>query len=599
MSQHTPLNQSQDRTSNDLTRQYVNPENLIKSHLIEEASHTESDYLKASIKDLGVLIPVLARKEDGQWAVFEGWDRVCSARDVERKVPIWVPEDGQWTDEKARRARLFANTSANQNQVDWLRRAWLLEDAWEELGDTIGLSPSGIADLVNIPEPTARHWIEPVRPFWNETILDRDIYEDGHIRETCGNDNYITPGITIEEVATNLGTQTLMDIRTRSESVDETGRLLLQFVNGEVDPDEFGQAKELADEDGISLRTALTEVEKDRNHRVSTTVVGDTASQVSTVATEMNMAESEFVEEAIEQRIEQTDVPVETCSGQPESHHLNQQTYLDTQVDGARPEPRLCMEPNTKMAEEESESVHLTVTSPPYNVGWEYGPDQDDSMGYTSEYLPMLVETFEEVLRLTVPGGFLCMVVPFMIDVETDEMETPEGTLMAADIAKTLTTQTDWRLHDCVIWYKGYHEAGLRDQPRWPHPLRMSLNNFLEAVVVFEKPGMRTPDDQQQAQSRIIWSNDIDDRDLRENLWRISPSAWEPQYTDENNTAQFPEELVKRCILHWSYVGDTVLDPFCGRGTTLKMAKQLYRESIGYEIQEELERDIREYVGMD
>jgi DNA modification methylase len=601
MSQDNTHAQSQVRTNEHpgLDRRKVDPHRLVKSRLIEDNSDSPRSHLKESIEDTGVLLPVLARKEDGQWAVFEGWDRVRKARDVGTEVPIWVPEDGQWTDDKARRARLFANTAANQNQVDWLRRAWLLEDAWEELGDTVGLSPSGIADLVNVPEPTARHWIEPVRDTWDGTIIDRNSYENGQIREDYGNDSYSIGNVNIRDVAANLGTQRLIDIRTRSKTEDEIHRLLLRFVNDKVDPAEFDQAKELADEEGIPLLTALNDVEADQDQQINTTVIGETASQISSVAAEMDIDESEFVEEAVEQRIEHTDALIETRSEEPDSGHPDQQTHLDTKVDGPRPEPRLCMESNTKTAEEPAETVHLTVTSPPYNVGWEYGPDQDDKMNYTTEYLPMLVETFEEVYRLTVSGGFLCVVVPFIIDVETDEMETPEGTFMAADIAEVLTTQGDWRLHECVIWYKGYHEAGLREQPNWPHPLRRNLNNFIETVVVLEKPGFRIPSDEQETQSRIIWDNDVEDRDLRENLWRISPEVWEPQYTETNDTAQFPEKLAKRCILHWSYVGDTVLDPFCGRGTTLKMAKRLYRESVGYEIQEELERDIREYVGMD
>jgi DNA modification methylase len=570
----------------------------VRSDLLDDEERSCSSGLETSIKNRGVLIPIVVREEDQQLAVIDGWQRVLKAREADVDVPIWTSKDGNMTDEKARNIRLHANTKALGDQVDWLRRAWLLEDIWKEHGDTVRVSPSGVADLVSIPERTIRFWIEPVREYWSGTLIDRELYESGQIRETCGNDNYIISGLTVEDVTTNLGTQTLIDIRTRSESDDEIGHLLLRFVNDEVDPNEFDQAKKLADEGEISLLTALNAVERDQDHQVNTTVVGDTASQVSTIAAEMNIDESKFVKEAVKQRIEQVDIPVETRNEQSDSDQLNQQTYLDTRVNRPRPQPHLHMESNTKMAEQSSESIHLTVTSPPYNVGWEYSPDQDDNLDYTTEYLTMLVETFKEVYRLTVSGGFLCVVVPFIIDVGTDEMETPEGTLMAADIADVLTTQGDWRLHDCVIWYKGYNDAGLRDQPRWPYPLRRKLNNFLEAVVVLRKPGMRTPTDEQETQSKIIWNNNTEDRDLRENLWRISPEVWEPQYTEENNTAQFPEELAKRCILHWSYVGDTVLDPFCGRGTTLKMAKKLYRESIGYEIQEELERDIREYVGM-
>jgi len=620
MSQQTADDYSQVQPPDGIEQRKVDPAQLVKSELLDDDQRSKNTWLKQSIENLGVLIPVLARKEAGQWAVFDGWERVLDARRANQKVPIWMPEDGHWSDEKALRARLFANTAAHQNQLDWLRRAWLLEDAWDKIGNTLETSPSGVAELVNIPESTARHWIEPVKGAWKGTMLDRELYENGQIRESYGNDKYIISGLNIERLVENLGTGKLIDIRTRCKFDDEVEPILFKMVNGEVTSDEFDQAKTIADEDDTSLLPALKEAQADRDTQVSATLAGSTASEVTSVATEMGMSEEEFIEEATEKYIDQANIDTKATPDEPDSGHLRQQSYLDRVVEGSRPDPRLRMRSNEHLAECPANSVHLTVTSPPYNVAWDYSENQSDNRSYYEEYLGELIaDTFREIYHLTVDGGYCCIVVPLIYDVADSTVNTPEGTPLAADITKVLTGQwaptddevftqlkdeTAWEVETQVTWYKGYHQAGLRDQT-WisgEDPLiepENSLNNFAEAVIVLKKPGERDVSQERKRQSGIVWQNDVEDRDLRENLWKISPTSWEPEYTDQGNTAQFPEELAKRCILHWSYVGDTVLDPFCGRGTTLKVSKNLYRESIGYEITEELERDIREYVGIE
>ena len=71
-----------------------------------------------------------------------------------------------------------------------------------------------------------------------------------------------------------------------------------------------------------------------------------------------------------------------------------------------------------------------------------------------------------------------------------------------------------------------------------------------------------------------------------------------PQDKYTKYTSPFPEELARRIILLYSYVGDTVLDPFTGSGTTLKIAYELGRNAIGYEIDLELKDIILERVGV-
>lgn len=619
MSHENIQTQSQPRSYSEFRHQKIDPNRLVKSELCNDRGQRGVKNLKNSIREDGVLLPVLAREEDNQLAVVDGWGRVLHARRAGKKVPIWVAEDGEWTDERALKARLFANTTATQHELDWLRRSWLLEDVWEQVGDTLKTSPSGVADLLNVPESTARPWLEPVKDFWIGTMLDRELYENGQIRESHVNDKYIISDATIEQVTKQLGTEMLRDIRTRVESTGSKDWVLFKMVNGSVESDEFQQAKDIADQDDIGIKPALEQALSDRDNEIEMGVTGELAGEIQAVTRELGMDEEEVVREATEEYIERsnvgTDVDYEGDSG-----HLRQQSYIEQQVSRPRPEPALHIGSNKQMDDEPAESVHLTVTSPPYNVAWDYGSDQTDNREYYREYLGGLIaDTFRRVYQLTVEGGYCCIVLPHIYDVADSDVNTPDGTLIASDVAKVLTgewtpiqtrsfsklqSETNWQIVNLVTWSKGFHNAGLRDQRvLQKDPLILGpggpLNNFVEAVLILKKPGHRKVRGDRVEKSGIVWKNDLEDRDLRANIWRIKPDSWEPKYAEGGDTAQFPEELARRCILHWSYVGDTVLDPFCGRGTTLKMAKQLYRESIGYEIQEELERDIREYVGMD
>ena len=80
------------------------------------------------------------------------------------------------------------------------------------------------------------------------------------------------------------------------------------------------------------------------------------------------------------------------------------------------------------------------------------------------------------------------------------------------------------------------------------------------------------------------------------NIWEITNVLPQDKYT--KYTSPFPEELVRRIITLYSYVGDTILDPFVGSGTTLKVANELKRNSIGYEIDLELKDIILEKVNV-
>jgi DNA modification methylase len=569
-------------------RMKVAPERLVKSHLHEDRIN-ENEPLHNNVQKYEIIRPVLVRDEGGQLAVVEGWERVKAARESDKKVPIWLPEDGHWTDEKTLLARVITNTSSYQQDLNWLHRAWLLEDLWEEWGETRQPSATKLSERLDVAEKTARTWLEPTRNVWDFTIVDREMYDDREIRRSDGNDNGDIINISMDTVIKNVSPARLRDIRTIANTRSERVELLNSLAQGNIDYEKLKRTKERVENSDIAPLAALEEVLSTEPSEFGVEFEEETATSLATLADEKGLEENEVIKEQVTELLQKEGYETRPEDG-VNHQYLGQQQYLNKHVEAEPPEPTLHMESNAGMSKLDSESVHLTVTSPPYDVGWEYGPDYDDSMDYTSEYLPMLLDIFEEVYRLTVSGGHLCLVVPFIIDVANDDMEVSQGTFVASDIAELLTTEGEWQLQDFVTWDKGYNEAGLRDQSRWPHPTRKSLNNFTEAIVVLKKPGMRSHTERQEEQSRIIWKRNSKDRDLRDNIWHIKPATWEPRYTDSGNTAQFPEKLAKRCLLHYSYVGDTVLDPFCGRGTTLKMAKQLYRESVGYEIQEELER---------
>lgn len=275
--------------------------------------------------------------------------------------------------------------------------------------------------------------------------------------------------------------------------------------------------------------------------------------------------------------------------------------------------PRIYFSSSESMDEVGDEEVELIVTSPPYNVGWEYG-SHDDMVDYADEYMPMLASVFEECYRVLRPGGRMVINVPdlvrqgaaggipiashivTMLDEETCpfEFSTPPR---QSEIT-SMKINTDWVLRETVVWNKGFNDDGLAPNGSFPRPWGILLNNMYESVLVFQKPGDRSYDDMPEEvieQSKINKTAD----DMCDDVWDISPESWSFKHIEGEDVPVFPEELVRRCIQLWTYVGDTVLDPFAGRFTVGKVAKEEKRESIGYEIREELEKDIKEYTGME
>lgn len=239
------------------------------------------------------------------------------------------------------------------------------------------------------------------------------------------------------------------------------------------------------------------------------------------------------------------------------------------------------------------ESVHLIITSPPYWQLKDYGSERQ--IGFHEDYesyINSLNLVWQECERVLHPGCRLCVNIGDqfarsvyygrykVIPIRTEIIKFCE--ILGLDYM------------GAIIWQKATTTnttGGAVIMGSFPYPRNGILKIDYEFILIFKKQGSPPKPTTEQKKQSII---------SKEEWNTFFAGHWNfPGARQEEHLAMFPEELPSRLIKMFSFVGETVLDPFLGSGTTSLAAKNLYRNSVGYEINPDIVRVIRRKLNAD
>lgn len=207
-------------------------------------------------------------------------------------------------------------------------------------------------------------------------------------------------------------------------------------------------------------------------------------------------------------------------------------------------------------------SVHLMVTSPPYNVGKDY--DEDLSL---DEYLGFLRNVWREVHRVLVPGGRACVNVANL----GRKPYIPLNGLIAKDLI-----ELGFLMRGEIIWDKAASSSTSTAWGSWQSATNPTLRDTHEYILVFSKGSFRR--DKMDGRTSTI---------SKEEFLEFTKSVWEiPSESARKvgHPAPFPVELPYRLTQLYTFSNEIVLDPFMGSGQTAIAALKAGRHYVGYEI---------------
>jgi DNA modification methylase len=248
-----------------------------------------------------------------------------------------------------------------------------------------------------------------------------------------------------------------------------------------------------------------------------------------------------------------------------------QVAFDSVEPDGTR--HKIYLGDNRDMSKIEDNSVHLVVTSPPYFNARDYStwPDLDS-------YVGDMKQTFTEVFRVLQEGRKFCLNISDLPEKGSSGVRwLPLGAhlLLAA-------LEVGFEIVDRVIWFKtpikGFQYGSL------PYPPSPLICDSMEYVYILRKPLVKKID-----YSHVSKHQKEASRMSREVYGELTKQIWSIRRVrrkgnEDGHIAPFPIELAERCIKLYSFVGEVVLDPFGGSGTTAAASAVNKRHSIMYEL---------------
>ena len=203
--------------------------------------------------------------------------------------------------------------------------------------------------------------------------------------------------------------------------------------------------------------------------------------------------------------------------------------------------------------------AQLVVTSPPYNVGWDYGDNGESDQLPLAEYKTLLDDVLAGIYRVLQPGGVLALNLPPTIRT-AEHRAWPVGAWAQMHLAAG-----PWLLREPITWVKGQDGVAFAVGTRVGDASNPYARPCHELIIVASKQTYRI--------ERKTWENGTP-LDWLKDVWHIPAAP-----TRKGWPAPFPDELVKRLVCLYSRAGDVVLDPFAGTGTTARVAVALGRSA--------------------
>jgi DNA modification methylase len=232
-------------------------------------------------------------------------------------------------------------------------------------------------------------------------------------------------------------------------------------------------------------------------------------------------------------------------------------------------------------------SVQLVITSPPYYdlKAYEGAAKEENQLGSPinfESYVDNLNAVWQECVRVLAPDGKIAInIMPIFLSGKENGFDRRSTKTMLSEIEKFMDSTGEMFTFALYIWDKR-KIVRFSSFGSYPFPPNIFATMPYEWIIVFSKKGKRPPVEKHIKEASKLTTEEWQKWAVN-SIWEMNPA----KAKKEGHPAPFPEELPRRLIKLYSFVGDTVLDPFVGTGTTLQASINLGRNSIGFEVSEE------------